>query len=74
MRLAPPGESARAIAGSFAIAFAGSLTGLGGFVLGFQFLGNYSATTWIVTAMASIGLLMALKSLAIVRGRERPPS
>ena len=67
LSLAPRDESARAIAGAYAFTFAGALTGVGCFVLGFQMLDSYSATTWIVTAMAAAGFLLALKGLAISR-------
>ena len=67
LRLSPPDESARAIAGAYAFTFAGALSGVGLFVLVFQRLVNYGATMWIVTAMAAGGLLLSLKGLAIAR-------
>jgi predicted MFS family arabinose efflux permease len=67
LRLSPPDESARAIAGAYAFTFAGALSGVGCFVLGFQHLGNYNTTTWVLTAMASGGFLLSLNALAIAR-------
>jgi sugar phosphate permease len=67
LRLAPRDESARAIAGAYAFTFAGALSGVGCFVLGFQWLRSYGATTWIVTTMAAGGFLLTLKSISIAR-------
>ena len=76
LRLSPPDESARAIAGAYAFTFAGALSGVGCFLLGFQRLGNYGATTWLVTAMAIVGFVLVLKALVIARSgrRTNPPS
>lgn len=51
------------------------MSGLGLFLLGFQLLRDYGATVWILVAMASAGLLLSLKVLAILGTRaDRPPA
>jgi predicted MFS family arabinose efflux permease len=67
LRLAPPGESARALAGAFVFTFGGGPGGLGVFLLGFQLLGNYGWTIWVIAGMASMGFLLSLKALAMAR-------
>ncbi|HSV82104.1 MAG TPA: MFS transporter [Ramlibacter sp.] len=66
LRLAPPNESARAIAGGYVFTFGGGLGGLGCFLLGFHVLGSYGATLWIVAAMATVGFLLSLKAASIL--------
>lgn len=74
LRLAPPGEAARVIAGAYVFTFGGALSGLGLFLLGFQLLRDYGATVWILVAMASAGFLLSLKVLAILGAHADRPS
>lgn len=67
MRLAPSGRTAGAIAGSFAVTYAGSLCGLGLFVVAFEALGGYGAGTWMICALALAGLGCACKAFVVAR-------
>ena len=70
LRLAPPGDSPRALGGGLTFGFAGSLGGVAIFAMSHRLFESYSATTWALTATAFVGFLFSLRALAIVRSRR----
>ena len=70
LRLAPRGDSPRALGGGLTFGFAGSLVGLALFAMSHRLFASYSATTWAVTATACVGFLFSLRALVLVRSRR----
>lgn len=71
VRLAPPGEAARAIAGAYVFAFGGAQFGVLLFMGAYRMLETYSATLWLMVLMGAHGFLMSLRALAALRAASK---
>ncbi len=67
VRLAPQGEAARAIAGSYVFAFGGAQLGVLLFLSGHQAFEGYGATLWLLVILGVLGFLMSIRTLVALR-------
>ena len=67
VRLAPPSQAARAIAGGYVFAFGGAQLGVLLFLIGQQASGTYAAPLWILVLLGAHGFLMSLRAVARLR-------
>jgi hypothetical protein len=67
VRLAPAGEAARAIGAGYFFAFGGAQLGVLLFMLGYQVMGSYPATLWLLVLLGVHGFLMSIRTLLALR-------
>lgn len=72
VRLAPPGQAARAIAGGYVFAFGGAQFGILLFMGTYQALGSYSATLWLLVALGMHGFALSIRALRALRASPAP--